>query len=1053
MPTPSTDRQVVVRVLAEVELLVDGATQSLSQLERGLLARAALSASVSAESLTPWLWGERPPASAHNRVQALVSGLRRKLAPLGVSLIDTHGSSYRLDPSVTTDFALWTALVDDARAHRRNDPAASLPSYQAALASFRHAPLVGLASTDAVEAEREHFEQLRLTVVEERNAVALALGEVQSLPVELAPLVAAHPYRETLVSQLMLALAATGQQEQALRVYRDVYTRLDDELGVPPSAQLQEAHRQVLAGEAPSAGPVLVRDAQPEARPDALTAPPGPEPVAAGSSLGAPPAAMPVPRTLPRRPATFLGRERELGVLMQAGRDAEHEAVVVSVTGLTGVGKSALAVLAGQRLRDAFPGGTLYLDAATDRGQSTPDTVLGAFLRLMGVSPDAVPDHPDARAGLFRSLIDDRRVLIVLDNVLNDPGASSAHIGDLLPASPGSMAIVTSRLPLADLGDCRRISLRSLDQPDATALLESLVGRDRVVEDPEATTSLVELTGSLPLALRLVGARLAQRPDLAIRSMVDRLREVNGGVVDLDPAGALQSSLEAVWSRIPKDARDAAALLAHLPTHNFSSWVPGSLLGDPARGERAMDGLIEASFVEPVLRDRRQAQYRLHDLVRRATGTHRPVGAGERSAGLARLGETLLALAAEQQGHIPLQFLPPPPSPEAPSPQVTDAQGTPSAAQRTRATTFFETESEMIRALARAVAPTRPGLAWRLLAVSANAHHYSVDQSDWMAAAKEVAAHLDGPGDDLQLGAAVLTLCEAWHLQDSTSQSRTALALADQARRSLTLLGASRYAAAASLVVASAAISMGLRAQSEEALARASDLLVRSPDAVLAGWVGIIQGTIHNDYDEMVDAEREFTRVRDVLATTPSLLAYALATLELSRACWRQGQLGSANILINEALKLCEDIGDEHMYSYGLDARAEVSIELGNGEMALDEATRSFQRAVAAKDAFLTARVRRTRAGALVVLGRLEEAEAELRASVEECTALNRPLSVAAALHELSVVLDLRGNPAAASEALRQERAARASAHLAARENFEAAFGRGRTVARGSRPV
>ncbi len=1043
----------MIRVLAEVELLIDGASQNLSQLERGLLARAALSASVSPESLTPWLWGERVPASAPNRVQALVSGLRRKVAPFGVALIDTHASSYRLDPSVVTDFADWNALVDHARAARRAAPAESLTAYEGALSSFRHAPLAGLVSTDAVEAEREHLEQLRLTVVEERNAVALLLGEVQSLPVELAPLVAAHPYRETLVSHLMLALAATGQQEQALRVYRDVYTRLDAELGVAPSAQLQEAHRQVLAGQTHPVGLVAAHDpsSAPVERPGSGGAHDDITPSAA--VLGAHPAAMPVPRTLPRRPAPFVGRQDELEHVMQAGRDAASEAVVLSITGLTGVGKSALAVLAGQRLRDHFPGGSLYLDAAGDRGAATPDTVLESFLRLMGVSPDAVPDHPEARAGMFRSLIDDRRVLIVLDNVLNAPSSSSAHIGDLLPASPGSMAIVTSRLPLAELGDCRRLTLRSLDAADASTLLESLVGTERVSQDPGATQALVELTGALPLALRLVGSRLAQRPDVGVAAMVDRLRQVSGGVVDLDPAGALQSSLAAVWERIPQDAREAASLLAHLPLHTFSGWVPGALLGDPTRGERAMDGLIEASFVEPVLRDKRQAQYRLHDLVRRATRTQLPVDAVDRAEALARLAKSLLGLALERQAHIPLQFLPPPPPHTAAPAAAPPGQGSPSAAQRIGAATFFETESAMIRAVARAVATTHPGLAWRLLAVCANAHHYSVDQADWIAAARDVAARLDGPGDDTQLGAAVLALCEAWHLQDSTSQSRTALALADQARRSLTLLGASQYAAAASVVVASAALSMGLRVESEAALERASELLVRNPDPILTGWVGIIRGTIHNDYDEMVDAEREFTRVREVLATTPSLLAYALATLELSRACWRQGQLGSANILVNEALKLCEDIGDEHMYSYGLDARAEVSIELGNGEIALDEATRSFQRASAAQDAFLTARVRRTRAGALVVLGRLEEAEAELRASVEECTAINRPLSVAAALHELSVVLDLRGNAAAASEALRQERAARTSAHLAARENFEAAFGRGRTVARGSRPV
>ena len=139
-------------------------------------------------------------------------------------------------------------------------------------------------------------------------------------------------------------------------------------------------------------------------------------------------------------------------------------------------------------------------------------------------------------------------------------------------------------------------------------------------------------------------------------------------------------------------------------------------------------------------------------------------------------------------------------------------------------------------------------------------------------------------------------------------------------------------------------------------------------------------------------------------------VANALATLELSRARRRQGDLGPASLLIDEALRLFAQIGDVHLYSYALDARAEVSLLAGRADEALEDASTAHERAVASRDAFLTARARRTRGRALLALGRLDEAEAEVRRGIDEFSALDRPLSVAFSYQVLAGVLDAKGD-------------------------------------------
>ncbi|MGG5258016.1 BTAD domain-containing putative transcriptional regulator [Phycicoccus avicenniae] len=977
-----------LQILGRVCLSTDAGPVRLTELEHGLLALAALRGHVEVDSLAEWLWDGEPPSSVRNRVQALVSGIRRK-AGAGLPVVVTDGRGYRLGDGVLVDLATWTREVTTARTRRGTDADAALAHYDAALA-LGEDPLRGAPGTGAVELERSRLLQERLAVVEERHDTALAAGAHEGLVPALEALCAHHPYHERFTALLMRALAATGRQHRALEVFHETRVLLDTELGVRPSEALVQAQRAVLAG-SPAGSPAVLR--------------------------------LPVPRTLPRRPDGFVGRTAELAAVVRAADGLARGPVVVAVTGLPGSGKSALALEAGHALREHFPDGTLYHDGANAPGGVGVDAVVAAFLPLLGVHPEAVPASAPARSGMLRSLLDGRRVLVVLDNVAGEEAGS--RLADLLPAAPGSMALVTSRRALDAVGTRHRVRLPSLDPASARTLLEALVGPDRVARSPEAVADVVRLTGAIPLALRLAAGRVAQRPDLGLDDLAERLQRKWSGA-GADEIAVLHASLDRLLEGLAPEAREAVDALAHLSADAVSGWVVEAVTGDHVLGDAALDAMLEYGLVEPVVREDHDTQYRLHDLVRShvrgRTGRGAEHGVDGADHPASRREAEVVAEAAVARSAVFLEDRPHRFLPVAARPSGLAAPD-PLPRTRRRSRRFFRTETPLFVALARSVADVRPDLAWRLLADSALGTDASSDLHAWFEAEREVDASLR-EDDDGRLGAASLLLCRAWLLQDRRSVSREARELAEAARRRLLLLGASEAAAAASLVSSQASTSLGHRAEAEAAVRAAESVLTRTGDPNLAAWAAIARGTLHNDYDEIEDAAREFTRARDILRSSPRTVAYALATLELSRSRRRTGELAAATLLVDEALELLLEIEGVHMYSYALDARAEVSLAADRPEQALDESATALARASAARDAFLTARARRTHARALLALGRLEDAETALRTVVEEFTALDRPLSVAFAYQVLAAVLDARGDPVGASEALRLEQAA-----------------------------
>ncbi|MGW3206215.1 BTAD domain-containing putative transcriptional regulator [Streptomyces sp. NPDC001135] len=586
---------------------------------------------VSVESLKDALWGGAPPVSAQASLHNHVTRLRRLLddpdrlraVPPGYLLRVDHGE---------LDVHVFDARVVEARAaHTRRDWPGVVRACTAGLALWRGTPLSGLPADLGGYALVQRLEEARLLLLEWRYDAELAFGgaRLAGIVPELAALVAEHPLREAYHRQLMLALHRTGRQAEALAVHRDLRARLVEELGIEPGPAVREAHVEVLRGsdegqrradedsdarrpgvasdvrQPPQHGRDRGADAEQEG------AVPTPRPGAAPEVRQTP-----RPAQLPPPPAHFTGRCEIRRELWHALTEPPAPAPAIAViSGMAGVGKSALALDVAHGLRERFPDGQLYvnLHGATPGMTPLPSAqALAALLRDLGVEPRGIPEHPDAAAALLRSLLAPARILLVLDDA-----ASAAQVRPLLPAGPGCAVIVTSRSPLTALDGARRFPLAPLTGEDSAALLRAVSGREGL----HAGHALVELTGRLPLALRVVAARLAARRALTPDALAGQLAETGGRLRhleydDLSVRRSLAVAHDALAAAEREADRDAALTLRHigaldLPT--YGAPLIARLTGtDERRAEAALDRLVDVALLEETAYGR----YAPHDLVR-----------------------------------------------------------------------------------------------------------------------------------------------------------------------------------------------------------------------------------------------------------------------------------------------------------------------------------------------------------------------------------------------------------------------------------------------------
>ncbi|MFD4656351.1 BTAD domain-containing putative transcriptional regulator [Kitasatospora sp. NPDC058444] len=652
---------------------------------------------VGPDRLKAALWGDRPPASASASLHNMLARLRTQLGdelgerlrstPLGYLLKVAEGELDARVFGLGVERAREALLREDWEAVRRESAAA--------LALWRGEPLAEFPDLPQAQTPRRQWQEAHLQALEWRIEAELRLGLVQGLVPELTALAGEHPLHEAFHAQLMLALHRLGQRSEALAVHQRLRRALAEELGISPGPGVRRVHERVLRDEADTPG-----------------APAGP---------------VRPPAQLPAAISDFTGRQAHLRTLTDLlgaepdapGRPAGGLPRIAVVSGMGGIGKTALAVQAAHAVRHHYPDGQLYADlrgfgAAPARD---PHELLAALLAALDERPGGrgaparpLPEHTDDRAALLRTALAERRVLLVLDNARD-----AAQVEPLLPGGCRSAVIVTSRHSLPELPAGARISLAPLDVEEQRALLSRLCGPERVRQDPDGAMRLLSACAGLPLALRITGARLSSRPAWTLGTLAERLDDSRGrlralsvGRLAVDTTFATSYlAIRDSGDPLEREAARAFRLLGLWAGHTLGVEASAALL-DRSREHTA--DLLELLADVHLVQTPEPWRYRFHDLLGEfaAERALQEESAEARDAAALRLG-VWYALALEAAGTVidaPAGTPRLAEYPAAPVPVLTDPQ---------HALDWCRRELPVIKeVIRRAAGSSRPDLTWRL---------------------------------------------------------------------------------------------------------------------------------------------------------------------------------------------------------------------------------------------------------------------------------------------------------------------------------------------------
>ncbi|MFH8288972.1 BTAD domain-containing putative transcriptional regulator [Streptomyces sp. NPDC018059] len=558
---------------------------------------------VTHQQLLDDVWGLEPPGTGRRVLPSYAYPLRKALDAPGTgpaaSVIRGERGGYRFVPGrAGTDAGELASEIASLRAARAaGDLTAALGGCTRALGLFRGEPLAGLPGLFA-DAERHRLVRQRHTLHQERAECLLLLGRYAEALDALPAAPAAQPHDEPLAALRMRALYGSGRQAEALTVYQETRDRLRGELGVEPGDELRRVHQGVLR------------------RDDLLLLGRPPLPRTTGSVTARTPPPPPAAPARPRRNELpgdipwLIGRERELAVLTAPA--APGSVSVAAVDGTAGVGKTALLVRAAWTLHDQYPDGCLFVDLHTHGAPHEslrPQRALHRLLRSLNGVGDELPDELPELITAWRAATSSLRLLLVVDDA-----RSAEQVRPLLPAGPGSRVLVAGRQRLPGLDADRRLTVEPLVTGEAVTLLTRLLGETRAGQEPRAARELARRCGGLPLALRIAGARLQNRPSWTLAHLVGRLSDDERRLGELRAEDrSVEAAFRVSYDLLAPELRRGFRALGQTPTAEFDGLAPAVMLGRPLQdAEDLLERLVDASL----LQQPRPGRYRLHDLVR-----------------------------------------------------------------------------------------------------------------------------------------------------------------------------------------------------------------------------------------------------------------------------------------------------------------------------------------------------------------------------------------------------------------------------------------------------
>jgi DNA-binding SARP family transcriptional activator/tetratricopeptide (TPR) repeat protein len=551
---------------------------------------AAPNEQVAVSEIIDALWPDEPAASALNQIHRHIGSLRRICEPglprrnVGRHIVPS-GGGYRIAVDAeSSDVLRFRALVRQADQGAGGDRHGVFRAY---------VPALDVASAPAdCDSLRAHPSFVGLE--DERIRAVVAAAEMCETPDEHAAVLPAlraasarHRLDETLQAQVITALCRTGRASDALAVYRAVRAALKKELGTPPGAAIEAAH-------------ALVRHPDQARRIDLAP------------SVGAPPGPAVRPMQLPSPLPGFAGRRAALGALRNPAGHGKR----LLITGMAGVGKTALALRHAADMAEHYPDGQLYVNLRGFDASAAPLDPLDALQDLLhglGIPPRNFPESLGARSGLFRSVLADRRILLALDNARD-----YRQVEPLLPGDGRNLVIITSRnrLPgLVTFEQFRPVELEPFDDEEVVEFFQRRLPAARVRDHREPLTRLGNACGGLPLALAIVVARAEANPRFPLDLFV---REVTSGAgLAALTVGSPEVDLSTVFSwscrGLSEDAARAFAVLSAHPGPEISTAAAISMSGlDTRRAHLALDELAQAN----ILRATSPGHHTFHDLVR-----------------------------------------------------------------------------------------------------------------------------------------------------------------------------------------------------------------------------------------------------------------------------------------------------------------------------------------------------------------------------------------------------------------------------------------------------